>query len=282
MDEQKRPRAKGLRVSDLLRHVFLIGVSVATVGPLIWIVTLSFKTERELAANPFGIPTRIDLSSYISILTDEQMLRFMANSVITTLPAVVIVLAGSVLAGYSLARISFKGSNFLFILFILSDAVPVFVVLIPLFILIQRLGLSGSRWSLILPYAAMKMGISVFIMRGFFRSISTEMEDAAQIDGCDTLQMLWSVMLPLIRPGALVVVILNFISFWNEYFLAAVLLPSQDLFTLPAGLAAVFMGKYHANWPMMAAGIVISAIPSLSIFSVAQEKIIEAWTVTVR
>jgi ABC-type glycerol-3-phosphate transport system permease component len=202
--------------------------------------------------------------------------------VYVTFWAVIIVFVTSALAGYALARIPFPGSRALFILFILSDAIPVFVVLIPLYILIQQIGLADSRWSLILTYASMKVGLSVFIMRGFFRSISTAMEDAAALDGCSLWQTIWHIMLPLIRPGALVVAILNFLSFWNEYFLAAVLLPNQDLFTLPAGLAAVFMGRYATNWPVLATGILISVIPSLAIFAVAQDKIVQGWTVSLK
>ena len=265
-----------------VRHMLLLIMVVATLGPLLWVAGISFKTTREFATHPFTLPEKLDFSAYIRVLTDERMLRFIENSINVTALAILIVLVASVLAGYALARIPFRGNNLLFILFILSDAIPIFVVIIPLFFLIQKSGLSESRWGLILPYAAMKVGLSVFIMRGFFRSISSEMEDAARIDGAGTLRMIWSVMLPLVRPGVMVVVILNFISFWNEYFLAAVLLPRQDLYTLPAGLAAVFVSKYSTNWPLLSAGLVISILPTLALFSFAQEKIIEGWTVTVK
>jgi raffinose/stachyose/melibiose transport system permease protein len=267
---------------NLFRHALLLAVVILTLGPLLWVASISFKTESEFAANPFGIPTRLDFERYLRVLTDERMGRFIENSVIVTTLAILLVSITSILAGYALARISFRGSNFLLILFILSDAIPLFVVIIPLYVLIQKMGLAESRWGLILPYAAMKVGLSVFIMRGFFRSIPSEMEDAAVLDGANTLHMIWSIMLPLVRPGALVVVIFNFISFWNEYFLAAVLMPSQDLYTLPAGLAAVFMGKYATNWPMLSAGLVISVLPTLALFALAQEKLIEGWTVAVK
>jgi raffinose/stachyose/melibiose transport system permease protein len=278
----RKNQALGKSGRSALTYMVIVLAALATTGPLLWIIGVSFKTEREFAAHPFGLPTRFDLAGYIQILTDESMLRFIFNSAITTTCSIVIVVSASVLAGYALARTHFRGSRLLYIVFILSDAIPVFVVLVPLFILIQRMGLGGTRWSLILPYSAMKVGISVFIMRGFFRSISSDMEDAARIDGCNLPKMLWFVMLPLIRPGAIVVAILNFISFWNEYFLAAVLLPTQDLFTLPAGLASIFLGRYDANWPMMASGIVISAVPTLAIFAFAQDKLIESWTVTIK
>lgn len=270
------------RKRNVLTHAVLIAITIATLGPLVWIITLSFKSQQEFGVRPFGLPQRIDFSNYIDVLGDERMLGFISNSVITTFAASVIVLAGSILCGYALARVSFKGAKLLFALFIVSDSIPLFVVLVPLFILISRMGLSGTRWSIILPYAAMSMGISVFILRGFFRSISTDMEDAARVDGANTVQMIWHIMLPLVRPGIIVVIILNFISFWNEFLIASVILPGQALFTLPAGLASFFMGRYQTSWPLMAAAILISITPTLAIFAIAQEKLIEGWTVVVK
>ncbi len=194
--------------------------------------------------------------------------------------ALALILVVSTLAGYSLARISFKGARMLFIIFILCDSVPLFVILIPLFILIHKLGIADTLWGLIFSYVAMRIGLSVMLMRGFFRSISSEIEDAARIDGCNLLQDIWYIMLPLVRPGLLVTTIVNFIFLWNEYFLATVLLPTQELFTLPPGLAAAFMGRFSANWPVMAAGFTLSFLPSLLTFFFAQDKIVVGWAAT--
>ncbi len=166
--------------------------------------------------------------------------------------------------------------------FILSDAIPLFVVVIPLYVFLGALGLSNGLWGLTLSYAAMKMGLAVFIMRGFFRSIPSEMEDAAAIDGAGTLRTIWSVLLPLALPGALVVALFTFVSLWNEYFLAAVLLPSQELFTLPAGLGSAFVARFATNWPMLAAGLMLSVLPTIVLFAFAQKRIVEGWTVTVK
>jgi ABC-type glycerol-3-phosphate transport system permease component len=160
---------------------------------------------------------------------------------------------------------------------LIGDSLPLIVIVIPLFILIQQLHLDGSRFSIILPYAAMNMGVSVYILRGFFATISSEIEDAARIDGCNLLQMIWHVILPIARPGLLVVTILNFISFWNEYFLATVLASSQSLFTLPAGLAATFVNKHETNWPVMAAAVVLTLVPVVLVFTLAQDKIVRGW-----
>jgi len=262
-----------------LRHIVLTALALITILPLIWIVFLSLKTKQGYAANPFGLPESLNFENYLKVLTDESLFQFAINSVIVTTTALLLILVTCLMAGYALARIEFRGNKILFVTFFLSDAIPIFVVLVPLFILIQFIGIAGSLWSLIFPYTAMHIGVTVFIFRGFFRNIPSEMEDAAAIDGANTLQLLWFVLIPLIRPAIVVVTILNFIAIWNEYFLAAVLLPSQELFTLPPGLATTFLGRYSANWPVMSAGIVLSVLPVFVIFILAQEKIIEGWAV---
>ena len=273
-------RGKAGCLGGFLHHAFYLVVSVLTLGPLLWIAMLSFRSRREFAAQPFGLPSSLYLDNYIKAITDSPFVTFVVNSVLVSFTALIILLVVSTMAGYAIARIPFKGSKFLFVLLIMTDAVPIFVILIPLFILVQMLGLSDSLWSLIFSYVAMRIGLSVILMRGFFRSISSELEDAARIDGCNLMQRLRYVMLPIVRPGLFVTAIVNFIFLWNEYFLATILLPRQAMFTLPPGLAAVFMGRYSANWPVMAAGLTLSILPTLLTFMLAQDKIIVGWTTT--
>lgn len=279
MKDQKNKKKK-IRISSILYHFVYIMVSVVTAGPLVWIILLSFKTRREYSTNLLGLPKSLYWGNYIQAFNNSPFFTFLRNSLIVTFVALALILIVSTLAGYSLARISFRGSRMLFIIFILCDSVPLFVILIPLFILIHKLGIADTLWGLIFSYVAMRIGLSVMLMRGFFRSISSEIEDAARIDGCSLLQAIWYIMLPLVRPGLLVTTIVNFIFLWNEYFLATVLLPTQELFTLPPGLAAAFMGRFSANWPVMAAGFTLSFLPSLLTFFLAQEKIVVGWAAT--
>ena len=251
--------------------------TAATLGPLLWIVMLSFKTRRELASQPFAWPQQFDFANYADVFHQDLVLTFLFNSVITVSGAMLIVLVASTLAGYAIARVPFRGSNVLFLMFLIGDSIPLVVTIIPLFILIEALHLDGSRFSIILPYAAMNMGMSVYILRGFFASISSEIEDAGRLDGCNVFRLIWHIILPIARPGLLVVGILNFISFWNEYFLATVIATSQALLTLPAGLAATFVNKHDTNWPVMAAAAVLTLIPVMIVFTLAQDKIVRGW-----
>lgn len=261
------------------RHIVLASLALLTVLPIVWIFFLSFKTKQGFAANPFGLPETLNFDNYLTVITNESLVIFVRNSVLVTLASLALILVTCVMAAYALARIDFRGNQILFVTFFLSDAVPIFILLVPLFILIQIIGIAGTLWSLILPYAAMHIGVTVFILRGFFRNIPSEIEDAAAIDGANTFQLLWFVLIPLIRPALLVVSILNFIAIWNEYFLAAVILPSLDLFTLPPGLATTFIGRYSTDFPVMSAAIIISVLPVFLLFILAQDRIIEGWKV---
>jgi raffinose/stachyose/melibiose transport system permease protein len=270
------------RAGAFARHGVLLVVAVGTLGPLLWIVGISLMSTREFAADPLAAFRHLDFGNYTDVLTDSQLLTFARNSLVVTGSAVAIVLVCSTLAGYALARIRFAGAPLLFAVFVASNSVPIMLMVVPLFVLLTWLDLSNSLLALILPYSAMTMGISIFLMRGFFRSIPSELEGAAMLDGCNRLQVIWHVMLPLARPGLVVVLIFNFITFWNEYFLAAVLLPRQDLFTLPAGLTAEFASRWATNWPGLASGLVLSVVPVFALFMLAQDKIIDGWARSVR
>jgi ABC-type glycerol-3-phosphate transport system permease component len=263
--------------SAVVRYSIFIVVTLLTIGPLLWILSMSFRTRQEFAADPFGLPSGLYLENYLKILQDEQMTQFLLNSILVTSISLAILLTTSILAAYAISRIDFKGRNFLFVLFLMGDMVPIIVMIIPLFILVKFLGIGQTRWAIIMPYVAGSMGFSVFVLRGFFRSLSSDIEDAARIDGCHTLQLIWHIMLPLIRPGIIVVTIMTFIFFWNEYFLASVLLPTQDLFTLPAGIASTFFARFRQDWPAAAAGALLSILPILIVFTFAQDKILEGW-----
>jgi raffinose/stachyose/melibiose transport system permease protein len=270
--------AAGAVVRRLGVPVFTLLLGLATIGPVVWLFFVSLKSQSEYAASPFGPPAALRFDNYHAILTDPAFLRFAWNSLIVTSSAVFLILLLSALAAFALARLEFAGNRLLFIVYLFGEVIPIFLILLPLYVLLARIGLGGTLLSLILAYTAAGLGISILVLRSYFRSIPSELEDAARIDGCNTALLIWHVMMPLIRPGLLVVAVFNTFNIWNEYLLAAFLLPSQKLFTLPAGLATSFVAQYSTNWPAMAAGILLSAIPLILIFVIAQDKIVEGFS----
>jgi ABC-type glycerol-3-phosphate transport system permease component len=257
---------------------FALALALTTIGPVVWLFFVSMKTQSEHAAHPFGPPLTLRFDNYVSILIDPAFLRFAWNSVIVTSSSVFLILVLSTLAAFALARLDFAGNRLLFVIYLFGEVVPIFLILLPLYVLLAKTGLGGTLLSLILAYTAASLGISILVLRSYFRSIPTDLEDAARIDGCNTALLIWHVMMPLIRPGLVVVAVFNTFNIWNEYLLAAFLLPSQKLFTLPPGLATSFAAQYSTNWPAMAAGILLSSIPLILIFVAAQDKIVEGFS----
>lgn len=253
-------------------------VGLVTIGPVVWLLSISVKTQAEYTDSPFGLPTAFHFDSYAAILTDSAFLRYAWNSLLVTSSSVFVILVLSTLAAYALARIEFLGNRLLFIAYLFGNVVPIFLILVPLYILLARTGLGGTLVALILAYTAASLGISVLVLRGYFRSIPANLEEAASIDGCNILQVIWHVMMPVVRPGLVVVAIFNIFHIWNEYFLAAFLLSGQRVFTLPPGLAASFTSEYATNWPSMAAGILLAATPLILVFVLAHGKVTEGFS----
>jgi raffinose/stachyose/melibiose transport system permease protein len=267
--------ATGTRLGGFAFASFLL---LMNVGPVIWLFSVSVKTRSEYAARPFGMPSELRFDNYSFILTDSEFLRFAWNSLLVTSASVFIILLLSTLAAYALARLDFAGNRIMFVAYLFGEVIPIFLILLPLYVLLAKTGLGGTLFSLILAYTAASLGISTLVLRSYFRSIPVDLEDAARIDGCGTILLIWHVMMPLIRPGLLVVAVFNVFNIWNEYLLAAFLLPSQKLFTLPAGLAASFVAQYATNCPAMAAGILLSAITLIAIFVISKDKIVEGFS----
>ncbi len=268
------------KLITIATYTILILLSVITVYPLFWISTISFKTVREYVASPISLPNSLNLANYVHVLlVDKRVIRFLLNSFIVTTSSVGLILLFSVPAAYCLSRLKFIGRDVILMFFLFNFMIPIILFITPLYVLLTKLGLLGSYWSIILPYVASRLGLSIFILRSFFRTIPSSVEDAAKLDGCNLFKIMYLICLPAIRSGIFVVVILNFIAVWNEFFLAYVILQDQAMFTLPPGIS-VFRYQYSANWPYMSVAIVISVIPSLFMFYFFQDKILQGWGYT--
>lgn len=262
-------------MSVMLRYSFLMGFVVITISPLLWMISVALKTSEEQTRNPIGFPSQPTLENFVEIVRDPSMIRYMGNSIIVTILSVVIVVILGSLAGYALARIDFKSRGIVLLLFLAAQWVPLVALVIPLLITMQYLGLYGTKISLILAYASANLGLATFLMRGFFRSIPQELLDASVLDGCNEFQSFRHVMLPLVKAGLSVVAIMAFISAWNEYFIALVLVNSAQNYTLPLGISTL-KGFYGTDWPNLTAALFLATLPTLIIYIVFSESFIES------
>jgi raffinose/stachyose/melibiose transport system permease protein len=257
----------------LARYFLLSMVAIVTAYPIWWLLTVSLKTREDYVAHPFSVPTHVVIDNFAGILVDGILLRFFLNSVIVTAVSVIIVALISTMAGYAIARFQFRGRNVLLLAFLLTNMIPVTMLIIPLFLILRWMHLLGGYTSLVISYVTFTMGLAVFLTRGFFRTVPQAFVDAGRLDGCSELQLFVRIMLPMAKAGVIVVSILNVITIWNEYFIALILVQDQSFYTIPLGLT-VFRGKYDTDWPRLASALFLSSLPTLAMYFVFKEKIV--------
>lgn len=255
----------------IMRHVVINFFMLLIILPLAWVVLLSIKSIPDAYSGELW-PKQFDFSHYGYVLTKIQTLpRNMGNSLIVTLATVVITTFCAVLGGYALVHVRLPGRAAVIWLLTASLFFPTKLLSVISVYEIQRsLGLLNTVGGLILPYATLNLAISVLIMRGIFEQIPGELVEASRIDGCGAWRTLITVMLPLVMNGVVVVVIVNFVSAWGEYLLAATLTSDQSVRTMPVVLASVYGGMGQWAWPRIAAVYVIVITPGILIFAFLQ------------
>lgn len=269
---RSRP-AQMLRVVAL--RALLVALAAIAAGPVVWAAFGSLKQGRDITTRPFALPRPPTLRNY-GTAVEAGLLWQWLHSVLLTSVCVLLVLLLASLASYAFSRLSFRGRAPLRTLLLSGMMVPVHAVLIPLFVAAGRMGLAGSPISLVGPYVAFSLPLSVLLLTTYFAEVPREIEDAARLDGCSDLRFWWHVLIPMARNGLITVGILQGVWIWNEYPMALVML-TRSWKTLPVGLAA-FKGQYHADWGAVLAGLVIVAVPLLALFFAFQRWIVRGMT----
>lgn len=269
-------------VKELRRiHLYLLPVlwSLFNIFCIYWIVVSSLKSNKEVFRAPWGLPANPQFENYSEIWNVANLALELRNSVTITLASVLLILILCAPAAYALSRIQFKGSGWLTILFVAGAGVPGAMLIIPLFSFMSNLGLIDTLHGLILIYATVSIPFSMFVLTGFFRTLPTEFEEAARIDGCSEFGVFWRVMLPLASPGLITVAIFNFVAIWNEYYLALVFIQDPAKMPLARGIYAIAGSMiYTGNWVGLFAAVVIVLVPSLLAYILLSERLIEGIT----
>jgi N-acetylglucosamine transport system permease protein len=252
----------------------LLAFSLCIVLPLLWVLVSSLKTGDQIVGSPWTLPTSPHWVNYSNAWKQAGIGLAFGNSLIVTLATLVILIPAGAMAAYVLARFPFPGSKFVFGTFLGGMMFPNFLVIVPLFVLMRSMHLFDTRTGLVVIYAAYSLSFTIFVLSGFFQVLPGELAEAAMIDGCSHATTFWRVMLPLARPGILVVAVFNAIGLWNEYSLALVLIPSHENQTLPLGLANLAMTQqYESDWGALFAGLVIVMLPVLAVYWVFRNRI---------
>lgn len=247
------------------------------VAPLLVMVANSLRTTRDMAREPLGLPVDPNFASYGKAWVQASFGTFFTNSILVTVSSVLISTAVSLLAAYALARSRSRLTSLVEAVFLSGLMMPVYLAILPIFYLLDDMGLVNNRFGLIMVYAALGIPFSVFVLTAFFRQLPTELEEAARIDGAGSFTMFWHVMLPLVRPAIATVIVFRFVPIWNDFFYPLILLRSRENYTLPVGLTT-FFGEYQTDWPTLFAGLVIATLPLVVLFLLATRQIVAGLT----
>ncbi len=240
--------------------------------PFVFTILTSFKSQMEYMMSIWSLPGKLFLENYEKVLA-PSFLRYFANSLFVTLIAVTIIVLAASMASYVFAKLEFKFSNVLFMLFVAGMMIPIHTTLIPVYVLVNKLGLYNSLSGLIGPYVSFGLPIAIFIMTGFFKDVPKDVIEAAKIDGCSHFVIYSRIMFPLSVPAIATVAIYNFLAIWNEFIYALVLINSAEKKTLPLGIRE-FYGLETVNIPGILTAILVGALPVMIFYFVAQEKVI--------
>lgn len=249
-------------VTYLLALIF----SVAAIFPFCWMALSSVKPLRELySVPPTWLPQNFSLDNYINVLFNSNIPRYFLNSVIISVGATAISIFLAALAAYGFARFRFRGKNGLQASILISQLLPTATILVPLYIILGRLGLINTYAGLILVYLIHTLPLCIWMLIGYFRSIPYEIEEAALVDGASRLTILFRIVLPLAVPGIISTVVYCFVSTWNEFIFALVFATDSRVKTLPIGLAE-FTSEFNTDWGAVMAASMVMTLPIVILF----------------
>jgi multiple sugar transport system permease protein len=275
--------ARGVRTVDrssIALTVALLALAVLWLSPIAWVVVTSLKPAPDIIRlPPEWIPWPPTGAHYHEVLLGSSRTarigRAFVNSLVVATGSVILVLATSAMAAYPLARMRFPGRDLVFGLLVGSLMIPNAVLLVPQYVLTQRLGWLSTYQGLIVPEAAMIFAFGVFLLRQFFVTMPRELEDAARIDGAGPWQVFWRIIIPLSQPVLAALAIFAFRSAWNDFLWPLIAVNKPEMFPLPVALALLRSAYSSESYGPIMAGAALSALPLLVVFVVANRRIVE-------
>lgn len=261
-------------IKSVVIHAFLMAVMFSCLFPLFWMLRSAFMTNDTIFVDKSLIPQKLHFGNFYLAWTEGNFGMYFLNSVIYTVTVVVGIVVVSSLAAYSFSRLQFPGKNIFLGMFIAAMMIPLPGSFVPLYVMMNKLGLVNTRIGYILCMINVGLSLSILLLKPFFDKMPPDLENAARIDGCSKLGIWWHVALPLARPALAVVVIFNSLNVWNEYILATLLLNDKALMPLQRGLL-VFQGAHSVDYPLLMAGLTIAAVPIIAVYLLMQKHIIK-------
>lgn len=277
MGDSQRIWSRRYRARTLLAYVVLGVCAFVALVPIALVVLTAFKSEAELTQSVFSLPATLRLDNFTTAWERGKFGLYFRNSILVVVPVVAVSVVFSVLGGFAFGVLKPPGQRLLITLFLIGIAVPFEAAIIPLYYRMVSIQLVNTFGALIWPQIALSVAFGVFWMRAAFLEVPREMIEAAVMDGATVWVSLWRVLVPLVRPSILTLIVLLSVWTWNEFLLVLVLAPSDQVRTLPVGLA-YFRNARTATFTLQAAGSLIVALPMVAIFVIFQRQFIRGMT----
>ncbi len=266
-----------MKVPRIGTYTLLLVVTLFTLGPFIWMISSSFKTQDEIMGQDSGlIPAEPTIRNYAFLFDQVPFLTYLANTVLVSSTAALLGAMVSAMGGYALAKFEFRGKRAVTVLILGTMLLPPVVLLAPLFKLVNALGMIGTFWGVILPGAA--SGFGVLIMRQYLRSVPAAIIDAGRLDGAGELRIFWTLVLPLVRPILSALVIFTFLGTWNAYLWPMIVLRDENDYLLTLAITNVVSSIYQQEHGVILAGTLISISPIILLFFALQREFISGLT----
>lgn len=266
------------RWRKILSYVVLACFVIMVVFPIYWNVLTSLRTPKEVYAREgMLIPDELTLANYIKLFDGTSMLRWIGNTMLATVVSTFTSLAVGILAAYSLARLRFRGAETMGKVVLFAYLLPQTLLFIPFFVLLNELGQLNSRNALYLTYPTLLLPFVTWLMMGYFKGLPIELEDAARIDGCTRLGVLYRIVLPLAAPGIIAAAVFSITNIWNEFLYALVFIQSDSLWTVQVGLRS-FQLADTMLWGLTMAGAVVTTLPPVLVYMLLQRFVVGGLT----
>jgi raffinose/stachyose/melibiose transport system permease protein len=262
----------------IIQNIVMLLFTITCIFPAIWLFYSGLKDKSEFYANPIALPKHPSWKYYIEVFQKSDILTWMLNSFRNTAISLVLIVCIGFVIGYFLARMRFRCRNLVYGYFMLGLLIPIYALMVPMYVVFTKLHINNQWYTLIFPYVAFGLPIAIFLVESYIKNLPIEIEEAASIDGCSFSRRLVSIVLPMCVPILVTVAIIQLFQIWNEFPFALILIDNKSLLTVPVGIT-LFKGQYVTEYPKMMAAMMISIFPTMVVYFIFSKQIIKGMVV---
>ena len=272
-------RARKRKLGKIGRRLLIFVMAIVLIHPFLWMISTSFKEADEVFQEvPKWLPRTFSFHNYVNIWNRGYFKTYFVNSLIVSFATMGISLVVAMFAGYGISRFRFHGRTLFSVILIVVQMFPSMLLLIPMYMIMSRMGLLNTHLSMIVAYTTFAMPFCTWMIKGYFDTIPVTLEDAARIDGCGRLRILFEIIMPLAAPGIVTVAMFAFILSWQEYMYALTFARTEDMRTITVGIALMQGQHGSVDWGQIMAGSVLACLPGLLLFTYLEKYLVQGYT----